>query len=85
MKRILGIVIAASCFVALEAEPASARTCSSFVPECKRIVVAKCRATGCSKWQMDYAPIDCDRYQQQCVASGIWQGPPNTMRGVERR
>ncbi len=85
MKHFSMVAIAIGWLVAGVAEPAFARSCSSFVPECKRIVVERCRATSCSKWQTDYAPVDCDRYQQQCFVSGNWHGPPKAVFGVERR
>ena len=85
MKRILGIIIATGWLAGGGAETASARSCSSFVAECKKIVVARCRATNCTAWQKDYAPFDCDRFAQQCIASGNWHGPPSTVYGVERR
>jgi hypothetical protein len=85
MKYVFGIVIVIAGAIINSAVPAAARTCSSFVPDCKRIVSERCKATNCTAWQRDYAPADCDRYQQQCVASGIWQGPPSTVRGVEKR
>ena len=85
MKRILGIIIATGWLAGGGAETASAKSCSSFVAECKKIVVARCRATNCTAWQKDYAPFDCDRFAQQCITSGNWHGPPSTAYGVERR
>src|SRR3977135_3146694 len=72
MNRILGIIIATGWLVGGVAEPASATTCSSFVANCKRIVVGRCRATNCTAWQRDYASVDCDRFAQQCITLGNW-------------